>query len=1223
MKKHLLLIMLMISATFSWAQSGWEEQNFGGDYTFKTNISFTLDFGNGDYVGDTKYEIAAFIGDEVRAFTSEYASDNGSNVYTLSVGGSRAENGLPILFKLYDPTSGVSYDAEMLKDAKPEIVSFQGNHTCEGEYKLSVTLRNSGWEEQNFGGDYNLKTNISFTLDFGNGDYAGNIKYEIAAFIGDEVRAFTSDYTSDNGSNVYTLSVGGSRSEVESPILFKVYDPVKDLEYPLEVSKDGQLKTLVFNVNYTYDGLYKLSAAIVSKIEFDNATIYKGSAGFVPEVKVNNGNLSSEKAPFRLTTEDTGVVTIGADNRIVPVAFGKATVTATYVDDETVTATFVVEVVSALESVVLDHEGELEYERTAEELIALPALVFNWVANAEVEKDEDYTVKSLAEDVIVIEGNNAKSLKAGVAELVYTSNYDASKCDTLIVNVTQGITKIDVAAHELYYGGEGYIPEVKVYRGEELVADAEYTMSYESEEPVVEIVDGNKINPLKIGTAIVKAACAKVETEFTVTVKSALESIALESNTLSCERTTDGEENITLPEPVFNWVKDNDGKPVVNNANVAYTITSSDKTVIRMDGLKAVSLKEGTVKLTYTSEYDATKSVVLTVNVKPRPIESIVSLDFENGIPENIILKDYDGLKPKNTLGYPDNTAWTVWQDPEDATNSVVASCSYYDVLGAANDWFVIPNITLPKDIDACQLYWRSRSAYDEWKDGYVVSICTETIDVGRDINSYTWKSIELMSNSKNPAQWESWHEDLSAYAGKTISIAFVNNTTNGWMLFLDDITIGKRESVTKGYVNIVSDVYAANGKGYVSFTLKAGILDAITSFTAKVTCGEEVVTQEFKGFDIKPNQYSSVLSLKTPVVGVAPEIKDFCLELIDSEGKCFASDSSCFAYMLDLEGGRNIVAESYINNYDIYTIQTIEGYKKYADKSWFMGLQLHGPKNSDPMTPEGEEAYTEFLTKEHGVDRCDVVLVDRAKTGHAYNDIEVLTKARLEKPLLLTTEICGAVYDNGITIDMSTIFAVEPSFIDYSYEFVLTEDGVPNVLWNRYSGGDLGEFNGYEKLDHNVTIPFNDVVRKRYKETDMVFGGDIAAGETVTNSHVLPMSSNVINPENLKMTVIITDNRTGEVINAARCALERKSGEAPETGVENIEGANGLTVENGVAAYSGESMVEMRVFTMHGVELLHSKGYKDVSIELPRENGVYIIEVLDNNNRYVKKVLR
>ena len=111
-------------------------------------------------------------------------------------------------------------------------------------------------------------------------------------------------------------------------------------------------------------------------------------------------------------------------------------------------------------------------------------------------------------------------------------------------------------------------------------------------------------------------------------------------------------------------------------------------------------------------------------------------MDFENGIPETVILKDYDGLTPKSGLGFPENTAWSIWSDPNASINNVVGSCSYYENGGQANDWLVIPDIALPEDSASCQMFWRSRSAWDTYKDGYVVVITTEKIEPDTEIGN-------------------------------------------------------------------------------------------------------------------------------------------------------------------------------------------------------------------------------------------------------------------------------------------------------------------------------------------------------------------------------------------------------------------------------------------------------------------------------------------------------
>ena len=146
--------------------------------------------------------------------------------------------------------------------------------------------------------------------------------------------------------------------------------------------------------------------------------------------------------------------------------------------------------------------------------------------------------------------------------------------------------------------------------------------------------------------------------------------------------------------------------------------------------------------------------------------EPVFHEDFSNGIPETFSLFDRDCLTPKDGLGYPAKTAWAAWTDPDDADNGIAASVSYYSNGGAANDWMVLPKIQMPEDSASCQLYWRSRSAFDTFKDGYVVVVNEQTNYspkqlIDKDIN---WSFIRQVQNNQNPASWQTFQTDLSAY---------------------------------------------------------------------------------------------------------------------------------------------------------------------------------------------------------------------------------------------------------------------------------------------------------------------------------------------------------------------------------------------------------------------------------------------------------------------------
>ncbi len=601
----------------------------------------------------------------------------------------------------------------------------------------------------------------------------------------------------------------------------------------------------------------------------------------------------------------------------------------------------------------------------------------------------------------------------------------------------------------------------------------------------------------------------------------------------------------------------------------------------------------------------------------------VYNCDFSNEESlDSFIIKDYDMLKPKEGLGYPEGKAWCIWQDPDDEKNYVAGSCSYYENGGQANDWLVMANIALPEDSAACQLYWRSRSAWNTYKDGYILAVSTDSIDARQEIGEYKWKTAKLITNSNSPAEWKSWHQDLSEYAGDTISIAFINSTENGWMLFLDDITVGERECVSKGFVDIDDNEFVSGDKGYISARFKGGILDETTSFTARITTHEDTIVQSYSNLEIKPNGIFN-FKIDTPLTGIAPETKSFRLELLDAKDNCFASDSGHFVYLIDLKGESNVVAECCINNNDVYSLGTIIGYSKLAEEPWFIGLQLHGSEGEDPMTPQDKEDYELLLMEKLGVSTCETVIIDRTSKGNAYNDIGKLATERLNKPLFLTSDIYGFSNDTVIEINTATVFAIDSKLVNYSYEFILTEDSVWNKIWNMYSGGVLGEFHGYESLGYEVDMAFNDVVRKRYKYEGMQFGDSILAGDTVTGCFTFAFEQNIIEPRLLNMTMIVTDDQSGEIVNASRCRLEYKGTRPTVTNIAKIEGTTKLEFNDDTVTYYGNSTAEIRVFNIFGAELLHCTGHKDASFQLPEEKGIYIIEVQENGNRYIKKIMR
>ncbi len=126
--------------------------------------------------------------------------------------------------------------------------------------------------------------------------------------------------------------------------------------------------------------------------------------------------------------------------------------------------------------------------------------------------------------------------------------------------------------------------------------------------------------------------------------------------------------------------------------------------------------------------------------------------------------------------------AWIQFYDGYD--NKIAFSTSYYSPEGQSNDWLITPGITIP-NTGTPTLYWKGKSYDFDYTDSYAVKI-SETND---DMASFT--TLTQIDNEQ-PFDYASHTLDLSNYKGKTVYLAFVNNTNSGTYLALDDLYISQ-----------------------------------------------------------------------------------------------------------------------------------------------------------------------------------------------------------------------------------------------------------------------------------------------------------------------------------------------------------------------------------------------------------------------------------------------
>ena len=169
--------------------------------------------------------------------------------------------------------------------------------------------------------------------------------------------------------------------------------------------------------------------------------------------------------------------------------------------------------------------------------------------------------------------------------------------------------------------------------------------------------------------------------------------------------------------------------------------------------------------------------------------------DFQDGMPADITLYDLDGLTPAPDVS-SFTQAWNIMENPDDATDSIVASNSWYSPPGPANDWLVTPAISIGNN---AFLDWDIKAFHPTWPDGYQVKIST----TGPGVSSFT---TTVYSVAHAAPVWETKTLDLNAlgFANTTIWIAFINNSPDLYLLLLDDIKV----YVPNAYDVAIQDAY-------------------------------------------------------------------------------------------------------------------------------------------------------------------------------------------------------------------------------------------------------------------------------------------------------------------------------------------------------------------------------------------------------------------------------
>ena len=517
----------------------------------------------------------------------------------------------------------------------------------------------------------------------------------------------------------------------------------------------------------------------------------------------------------------------------------------------------------------------------------------------------------------------------------------------------------------------------------------------------------------------------------------------------------------------------------------------------------------------------------LILAAAPAAAQTYLECGFDGGIPQDFTLIDNDGLEPSGSMkniGFAVGTPW-ITETPNGGDGPAAASTSWYAEPGRSDDWMITPPVTIADD--GAVLRWRAMASDKNHRDGYAVYVSETGGNTIADFDT----SRPLFAVDEEEAEWTVRTVSLDAYKGKTVSIAFVNNSTDKSRLYVDDLYVGVRSSVMLKLdldrkIPRMGDI-AVTGTAYTDDA------EPVSGFTIGLEYGGETFTQQFSDV-IEPGKPVSFTLDEALPVGFH-ETMPYRV-WIESGASRYEVEGDVTAYP------RRVVCEEGTGTWCGWCVRglvMLDSIKRTCP-DWAIGIAAH---SGDPMAGDYITAVQRYLGS--GGFPCGAVNRtvkadpgDFIKTGRQVFDKEqVLVAMRAEAELDEASQTVKA--------RTSLWFADDDPSADYRLGFAIIENDVHQPgdarynQQNSYSGGDYGPMGGYE--DKPGLVPAEDMW---YDDVARGYVGDIAgvggsvptvieADEEVTFANEFALPDGVLDSSNTALVVMLIDQTDGRIVNA------------------------------------------------------------------------------------------
>lgn len=605
------------------------------------------------------------------------------------------------------------------------------------------------------------------------------------------------------------------------------------------------------------------------------------------------------------------------------------------------------------------------------------------------------------------------------------------------------------------------------------------------------------------------------------------------------------------------------------------------------------------------------------------------------GVPTGWQQLNLDLLSPHSSLlPYMGTNGWITREITyaNNTKDTVAMSISYYNPVGISNDWLISPqfSVPMPTSSDEVWLTWEGYTPDASYPDGYVVKLST----TGTATTDFTTTLTTIAA--ENSTGFAKHAVNLSSYAGQNVYIAFVNNSNDKYILFIDDI---KTEMVS-GYDG---ELLSVNIKRYektsTNVTISGQIQNngkTITAMNIDWTDGGAPNTATLAGLNIAPFATYNFSHTVPFNKAVADEFNiDVSIAQVNggvTETNTTNNTASGIISTVANAPVRNVLFEEGTGTWCGWcprgAVAMEDLYHNITDGT-FIGIAVH---NGDPMTVAAYDNSANFGG--YPSSNIDRVMLDQNVSTASWNSYY-----NTRKVVVAPASVSHTLnYDNVsriLTVNCTANFNTKISS-GIRLGAIVVENGVQNAAYNQsnyYANNANGVMGGFEALPNPVPgsqMTYMHVGRALLGGYDGQAGSvtsPVANGGTANYTFTYTVPSTQVETH-LTVVSVLIDETTGEIMNAKESWVfdPIATGDIVKNNTEfvvypTLINGNSMNIKFNADHYQSEieiySSTGAKVFSQNLGKL---SGQQNLSINLPDlANGSYLVSLKTPNQSDVR----